>query len=99
MGEVVDFPTRSVRDWLIIERALHDALSSHQISDAVRARLTERMKSFYEFLDVDFSFSIDAEFPGVLTKAQTSAICTQIGERVQPVISEKLQAFTKRTLH
>jgi hypothetical protein len=96
MGDIVNFPTKSVRDWLIIERAMNEAFSRDRVSSSVQTRLVERMKSFYKLLELDFNFTINAKFPSVISQDQINAICSEIGENIGAVGSEKLQAFTHK---
>jgi hypothetical protein len=95
MGEVIHFPTRSVRDWLTIERAMDEALSNNSVSPTVHARLVERMKAFYQTLELDFRFSVDVEVPE-LSDEERRALLTEIGEKIGAVSGEKLQAFTHK---
>jgi hypothetical protein len=95
-GEVINFPTKTVRDWLIIERAMNESLLETQLSPPAQARLVERMKSFYETLQLDFNFTIKAEFPDLLSREQIGAVCMQVSEKVGMAAAEKLQAFTNK---
>lgn len=96
MGVVINFPTSSVRDWLTIERAMKDELLNLGISAATQLRLIEIMKSFFETLNFQFDLSVAVEFPGLLSKEQTSAICSDIGQKIGEQSSTQLQAFTKQ---
>jgi len=98
MDNIVTFPTKFVRDWLIIERAMNDVFSQNEISPSAQARLTERMKSFYETLQLDFNFTIEVQFPDVLSNDQARSICSQIGEKIGAASSETLQAFTNKLM-
>jgi hypothetical protein len=95
-GELINFPTKTVRDWLIIERAMNESLLESRLSPPAQARLVERMKAFYETLQLDFNFTINAEFPSSLSQEQIGAICMQIGEKAGMTATEKLQAFTNK---
>ncbi|MGD0764227.1 MAG: hypothetical protein ABR929_13745 [Roseiarcus sp.] len=94
MAEIVNFPTKSVRDWLIVERALNDILSQARVSPAAHARIIDRMKAFYSTLDNDFTFSVNASFPHNITEAQAASLVSQIGEKLVVDLSEQLHAFT-----
>jgi hypothetical protein len=73
-GEVINFPTKTVRDWLIIERAMNESLLESQLSPPAQARLVERMKSFYETLQLDFNFTISPSPEGRLVGADCNAL-------------------------
>lgn len=96
MGTVISFPTTSVRDWLVIERAMKDELQRLGISEATQLRLIGVMKSFFETLDFKFDLSVAVEFPGMLSKEQTSAICSDIRQKIGERSSTQLQIFTKQ---
>lgn len=93
MENIVNFPTKSVRDWLIIERALYDALKQAPVSASVEQRLVEKMKSFYQIMQRDFNFAIQPiEAP--LPQAQLNAICSDIGKKMSVALNEQIHAFT-----
>ena len=96
MGTVVSFPTKSVRDWLIIERAMKDKFSELSVAAPVQNRLIEQMQAFYHLLDFQFNFTLDISFPDTLTKEQTSAICHDIGQQVTAAVEKHLQDFTNK---
>jgi len=98
MENVVDFPTKSVRDWLIIERTLKELLSRTRLPPDIQAGLIEKMKSFYALLDCSFAVSLNIEIPDPGGEDKAAAICSKIGEQVGARISEQLQAFTTRLL-
>lgn len=96
MAEIVNFPTKAVRDWAVIEREMRSALSQTDFSQQAQARITERMKSFYETLDPNLTFSVRAEFPRFISTEGVSALCADISEKIGATISEGLKAFTNR---
>jgi hypothetical protein len=96
VDNVVNFPAKSARDWLLIERLMAEKLSKHSISPVVQAGLIERMKAFYEILDTDLSFSIDAPSLGDVSQEQVRTFCFDIGEKIGPIMSERIYAFTQK---
>ena len=62
MDNIIEFPTRSTRDWVTIERSLRIGLRQLNISAATEARLVDRMKTFWDTLELDFQFSFDMSF-------------------------------------
>jgi hypothetical protein len=95
MTNIVNFPTKPVRDWVVIERSMRKELSRLGFPENVQERITERMQDFYTLLDVDFNYSIDAKFPR-LTPEEVSSICSDIAAKVGTIQSKKLQAFTDK---
>jgi hypothetical protein len=97
MADVVDFPIKSVRDWLIIERELRTQLSNLWVSPAVQDRLTKKLKAFYQELDVSFNFSLKGiQFPGIMTRQQISTVTSEIGVGISALIEQRLQAYTTK---
>lgn len=96
MADVVAFPTKAVRDWIIIERELNNVLSTAGLSTDSMTMITERMKAFYETLDAKFDLSGSVSIPGPLSAAQLSAILNAINVDIGRKCSEQLQAFTNR---
>jgi hypothetical protein len=95
MAEIISFPTRSVSEWAILERGLHDALTEQGVSDTARARLIERMKSFYgNFQNLEFSLSVNAEYPKIIPREQAHGMFAQFGQKIGADVSKKLQEFT-----
>jgi hypothetical protein len=96
MDNIINFPTNTVRDWVAMERALNEALQNAQFSSTTRARIIEKMKSFYDVLEPDINFSITTPFPPGVSKDQVDAICSDLSKQARTIMSERLQAFTKR---
>jgi hypothetical protein len=98
MNNVIQFPSKGVRDWTIIERSLKSGLAELEISDSVARRINDRMKSFYEFCDPDFNFSLDFDFEisGSMSEQQKALFRSRLSEKVSAASEEKIQAFTKK---
>jgi hypothetical protein len=94
MGIVIQFPSKSVGDWAVIERSMKNEFSRLNTPPRIQGRLIEQMKAFYQLLDCPIKFSIDISFPDDITQAQTSLICHEIGKNISGVIEEQFQAFT-----
>src|SRR5262245_43140834 len=58
MDNVVNFPSKTVRDWVVIERELILQLQNAGAPPSVRDRLVEKMKAFRPILDRDFDISV-----------------------------------------
>lgn len=94
MNNIIDFPAKSIRDWVIIERALNDALKAAGMPPQVQKRLIEKMKDFHPILDRDFDFSIPTP-PINLPADQVNAMCATIGGKLRVALKEQLNAFTQ----
>ena len=95
-NNIVNFPTRSVREWLIIERALNEELAKLGVPPAVHSRVLERMKAFFQVMDVSFNFTSNIAIPGAVSQDQIAAICSGAQEHLGAQISEQIHDFTNK---
>lgn len=94
--KIIQFPTKSVRDWETIRRALLKEIIKHGASQTAQDRILERLKSFYEIVDFEFNISMDFVFPDTISTEDMSIISTGVGEQLGPIFGKQIQAFTKR---
>jgi hypothetical protein len=47
MSEIIEFPTKQVRDWAVIERSLVPILRKANVSVDAENELLDRMKNFW----------------------------------------------------
>ena len=84
MKNVLNFPTKTVRDWLIIEREMKIELPKLGLSSASQFRVISRMKVFFEILNFELDYSFSIEWPTSLSRDQitsiTSTLSSAIGE-------------------
>jgi hypothetical protein len=97
MASIIEFPTKAVRDWAIIERTTIDELKQLRVSPTVENRVIEQMKKTYDLLD-DFSFSAPIEFPGSIPADQIAILCAGISDKISEAIKEHLHALANRIL-
>lgn len=93
---IFQFPTKSVRDWAIIEREMKVQLDGRRCPEAVQDRLIRSMEAFYKTLEVDMNFSINAELPTSIGHDLATEIRASIGSDIGKQTSEILQAFTNK---
>jgi hypothetical protein len=102
MENVVEFPTKTVRDWALIERDMRASFASAGFSREVQNRLVDVMKSFWQLLNFPFNFSIPdlvIEIPvPVPSKDQITVISSAIAQKVGELSSEQLQDFTAKLM-
>jgi hypothetical protein len=96
MENIINFPTKSVRDWVLIERTMEEEFSRLGIPLLVQIRLIENMKSFYQVLDFEFNFNTQIAFPGTIPIDNVNAICSEVGEKIGALSSKQLQIFTNK---
>lgn len=97
-GNVVDFPSKDVRDWAIIERSLRDSLRRANASAAAEQRIVFAMKQFHNILDPQFQFTIpdfSFEIDGTMSAEQKGTFRARLEEKISKASGEILQSFTK----
>lgn len=82
MAEILPFPTKSVRDWRIIQEALNRTLIQAGADDSARTAIIDRMKSFCSKIAREFDFSFDLPLPP-LTKEQRDALQDSLKQGVE----------------
>lgn len=87
MADILRFPTKSVRDWRIIEEALNRTLIQAGADDSTRAAIIDRMKSFCSKIAKEFDFSFDLSLPS-LTREQRDALQDSLERGVQRAASQ-----------
>lgn len=97
MGNIVNFPTKSIRDWTVIDRSMRSELSRIGVPPGpVQQRIADKMQEFHKLLDIDMNYSIDIAFPPRLTRDETGALGKEIASKIDAIQSERLQAFTNK---
>jgi hypothetical protein len=82
MKNVVNFPTRPIRDWVLFERTIREEGAKAGIPSEVQTRVIEKLKPFYEALDFDLDLSISVS----------------IGQKLSTASSEQLESFKSKLL-
>jgi hypothetical protein len=90
---IVNFPTKLVKDWTSIERPMRFELSKIGIpAGQVQERIVGIMHEFYELLsDIDISCKLDIGLP--VPPDAGAAIREEIGARISALQHERLQAY------
>lgn len=58
MGEVIKFPTKFVRDWLIVEKGFREMLDEAQVSLEMKNSICSTMKSYWEKYDKEIPVTL-----------------------------------------
>ena len=75
MADIIPFPTKSVRDWVVLEKTFRDALANNGVTDpAAIAHIVGRMRPFVDLCNRDFSDSVPLTLPGNTTIEQHAAL-------------------------
>lgn len=88
MENIIVFPTKSIRDWVIVERSMRDAFATANIPEQVHKTVIERMKSFWNILDFDLNLSFDVNL--------SDPYLPQMTDNIRIVLKEQINAFTSR---
>ena len=80
MGEVVQFPTRSLREWLAIQRTLREELEKLGVVADCVVEVLATMERVFERYSRDLSFSY--QLPGGLTRVQVAEVQKALEEGV-----------------
>jgi len=59
MSNIVEFPTKLVQDWVVIERSLRDVLNSTDASNEFVDLIIERMQASYKEHQLDYQLSFN----------------------------------------
>lgn len=91
---LVQFPTKAVRDWATLERSLRPAFLEAGLSEAAEDRLLQVMKEFYEGV---LSADLDLTIPAFSVEhANPETLAAAIKAHFSAALEEQLHAFTNR---
>ena len=93
---VVQFPSKSVREWTTIERSMVEALEECGVSEQAKKLIVANMKEFWETLKHPFDYTIQIALPGKISPEEADVIRQDIATKVGSAHSERLQAFTNK---
>ncbi len=97
MGKELQFPTKTVRDWRLIEGAIANVLREARASDEMTAQVTAHMKEHCSALNRQVSIDMSLPFPGSTSAPEPQAIVDAIQSGVNKLESE-MQAQTNTAL-
>ncbi len=97
MADIIQFPSKAVRDWAILERTMMDILKDAGADATASSHITSRMKEFFALCDRDFSTSIDYELPSSMTVAQQEKLRAAL-EAMGASFTTKLRDFTNELM-
>jgi len=92
MDNIVNFPAKSVRDWLAIERTLKEVLAKGGAAPELQAAVIDKMKAFYDFIAAfDFSLSVNLSHPIPVSARDAVA---ELLESLRLALGERLKEFS-----
>jgi len=83
MAKIIAFPTKAVRDWQIIEKALRKVLDGTAADQPAKDTIVERMKPVYELCNRSFSFSVDFPLTGSVSVQERQAVVDAVERSIQ----------------
>lgn len=97
MTDIIPFPSKTVRDWAILERTMTEILTGAGADAAASSHIMRRMKEFFALLDRDFSASIHYELPSSTTVAQQEKLRAAL-EAMFASLATKWHDFTNEIM-
>ena len=95
MGDIIEFPTRTVRGWAEIERALRAIFAQASASKEMQDEVLSRMKEFFYRCSVRFGVSL--QLPASLSTEQREAVALSV-RRAFEDHEKRLQDFMNQIL-
>lgn len=97
MAEIINFPTREIRDWVEIERDLVQYLRKAKLHPDAEREILSRMKSFIELLNIQIAFPYQDNAPEVFSREMSRCI-TEINELSARLVKERLECELERVV-
>jgi len=94
---IIEFPTRSVREWIKVERTIRETLEQAGASQEMTEEVCGRMKEVYEKYDRVFTFALGLPLPEHLSLEQRRAIDNSIRNAVEGLTKE-IHEYTNQVL-
>jgi len=91
MAKILRFPTKSVRDWTIVEKALRKVLDGTPADQTAKDTIVERMKPVYELCNRSFSASVELPLP--------QSAGAQDRQRVVDAVQQAIQQYELSLQH
>lgn len=80
MNNIINFPTKAVRDKAVIDKAINDLLDQTTADQKTKNELTQRLLELFEIYQQDYSFNFSLDFPPTITQPQADKIGSSIKE-------------------
>lgn len=95
MGDVIDFPSRTVQRWADIERTIRRIFSDAAVSAEMQDEVLGQMKDVFQRYSV--TLTVPLELPGNLTEDQRESVADSVG-RAFADHERQLHDFTNHIL-
>jgi hypothetical protein len=76
MGDVIEFPTKAVQDWVGVERTLREIFRKVAAPMEMQDAVLTQMKEFFQRYNVQFSLTL--ELPENLPQDQSAAVSSAV---------------------
>ena len=85
---IIEFPTRAVREWIMVERTIREVLEQVGASAEMTEEVCARMKDVYERYNRMFTLALKLPLPEYLSLDQRRAIDDSIRNAVEGLTKE-----------
>ena len=82
MNNIINFPTKSVKDKALIKKSIQTLLDQTPADQKVKDELTARLLGIFEQYRHEYSMDFRLEFPPGITQAQADKIGSSIKENI-----------------
>lgn len=106
MTDIIDFPTKSVRDKALIEKTIKKLLDETSLDEKAKDELKERLLKITDYYEFEHSVNFPIEFPPGFAKRRADEISASIREgferfetiihnHLDKILTERLQTEIK----
>lgn len=97
MDNIIEFPTKSVRNYSEIERGLREVLHRAGATESITNTVLQNMDEFIRLLSFDFNFSIPVESASAL-ECQFNDFNKAFIEFIRKLLAERLNMEVRRII-
>lgn len=98
-SNVIEFPTRAVRDWVVMERTIQEIMQEGGGSTEMIKEVCGRMKETWEKYNTQFGFALELpQLPPVLARAINDSVQKAIKDLVDQIHEYTSKIFYDRLL-
>ena len=78
MGKILEFPTKPVRDWMLVEATLRGILDRTPADERAKQTILTRFRTFFDLCNKTHSAKIALPLPASMTEAEREAIADAV---------------------
>jgi len=97
MTNVIQFPTKTSQDWLMLEKTLRSILNDVNAPLEMQDTICSNMKDVFNKYNIDLSFSLSLTYPADTTNEQHEVVKSEIDKGINE-LGQKLHNFTNEVI-